>query len=146
MRGISFIWKGVRHYRAAYVGVVAGAAVGAMVLLGALMAGDSVKESLAKAAELRTGKVTQIFSSGERFFRANLAERTGGSSMIYLKGQVNVGERGEGQVQILGVEENFWEFAPEVTKLSLSEREVAISSQLAAALNLKVGDDLVVRV
>ena len=146
MRGISFIWKGVRHYRAAYVGVVAGAAVGAMVLLGALMAGDSVKESLAKAAELRTGKVTQIFSGGERFFRVDLAERTGGSTLLYLKGQVNVGERGEGQVQILGIQGNFWEFAPEATKLSLSEREVAISSQLAAALDLKVGDDLVVRV
>ena len=146
MRGISFIWKGVRHYRAAYVGVVAGAAVGSMVLLGALMAGDSVKESLAKAAELRTGKVTQIFSGGERFFRADLAERTGGSSMIYLKGQVNVGERGEGQVQILGVNESFWKFAPEETSISLSGREFAISAQLASALDMEVGDEMVARV
>ena len=146
MKGISFIWKGVRHYRAAYVGVVAGAAVGAMVLLGALMAGDSVKKSLAKAAELRTGKVAQIFSGGERFFKADLAERSGGSAMIYLKGQVNVGQRGEGQVQILGVTESFWSFAPEATELSLSGREVAVSSQLASALDLKVGDELVARV
>ena len=146
MKGISFIWKGVRHYRAAYVGVVAGAAVGAMVLLGALMAGDSVKESLAKVAELRTGKVSQIFSGGERFFRDDLADRAGGSALLYLKGQVNVGERGEGQVQVLGVEESFWNFAPESTEISLSGREVAVSSQLASALDLKVGDELVVRV
>ncbi|MDB4537256.1 ABC transporter permease, partial [Akkermansiaceae bacterium] len=115
-------------------------------LLGALMAGDSVKESLAKVADLRTGKVSQIFSGGERFFRDDLAERSGGSALLYLKGQVNVGERGEGQVQILGVTESFWDFAPEATKISLSGREVAVSSQLASALELKVGDDLVVRI
>ncbi len=28
----SFIWKGVRHYRAAYLGVLAGAAVGAVAV------------------------------------------------------------------------------------------------------------------
>ncbi|MDB4492138.1 hypothetical protein N9259_01170, partial [bacterium] len=71
-----FILKGVRHYKAAYLGVLAGAAVGSMVLLGALMAGDSVKGSLAEAAALRTGKVEQVFAGGERFFSDTLSERT----------------------------------------------------------------------
>ena len=61
MKSTGFIWKGSRHYRSAYSGVLAGAAVGAMVLLGALMAGDSVQESLTKSAKLRTGKVAEIF-------------------------------------------------------------------------------------
>jgi len=75
MTGWSFVLKGVRHYRAAYLGVLAGAAVGAMVLLGALMAGDSVNGSLREAAELRTGKVEKVFAGGERFFRSELAEK-----------------------------------------------------------------------
>jgi hypothetical protein len=80
-----FIWKGIRYYRSAYWGVLAGAAVGAMVLLGALMAGDSVQQSLSKSAELRTGKVAKIFSGGERFFRADLAMRNGGSALIMVR-------------------------------------------------------------
>ncbi len=143
----SFIWKGVRHYRAAYLGVLAGAAVGAMVLLGALMAGDSVKGSLREAAELRTGKVATIFSGGERFFSDSLSERAGGAAILYLKGQVNVGARAEGQVQVMGVEGDFWEFAPELTKgmSGTDEDAVAVSERLAKALDLEVGSQVVVR-
>ncbi|MDA7917438.1 hypothetical protein N9B74_00075 [bacterium] len=145
MKSTGFIWKGIRHYRSAYWGVLAGAAVGAMVLLGALMAGDSVQESLTRSAELRTGKVAKIFSGGERFFRADLAERNGGSAMIYLKGQVNVEERAEGQVQVMGVSEDFWDFAPQEASVDLSNFDAAISGPLARALDLKEGDSAVVR-
>lgn len=145
MKSTGFIWKGIRHYRSAYWGVLAGAAVGAMVLLGALMAGDSVQESLTKSAELRIGKVAKIFSGGERFFRDDLAGRNGGSAMIYLKGQVNVEERAEGQVQVMGVSEDFWDFAPQETSVDLSNFEAAISGPLARALDLEEGDPAVVR-
>lgn len=145
MKSTGFIWKGIRHYRSAYWGVLAGAAVGAMVLLGALMAGDSVQESLTRSAALRTGKVAKIFSGGERFFRADLAERNGGSAMIYLKGQVNVEERAEGQVQVMGVSEDFWDFAPQEASVDLSNFDAAISGPLARALDLKEGDSAVVR-
>ena len=145
MKSTGFIWKGIRHYRSAYWGVLAGAAVGAMVLLGALMAGDSVQESLTKSGELRTGKVSKIFSGGERFFCDDLAGRNGGSAMIYLKGQVNVEERAEGQVQVMGVSEDFWDFAPQETSVDLSNFEAAISGPLARALDLEEGDSAVVR-
>ena len=145
MKSTGFIWKGIRHYRSAYSGVLAGAAVGAMVLLGALMAGDSVQESLTKSAKLRTGKVAEIFSGGERFFRDDLAVRNGGSAMIYLKGQVNVEERAEGQVQVMGVSEDFWDFAPQETSVDLSSFDAAISGPLARTLNLEEGDSAVVR-
>lgn len=145
MKSTGFIWKGIRHYRSAYWGVLAGAAVGAMVLLGALMAGDSVQESLTKSAELRTGKVAKVFSGGERFFKDDLAMRNGGSAMIYLKGQVNVEERAEGQVQVMGVTEDFWKLAPEETSVALEDGEAAISGTLARALDLNEGDSAVVR-
>ena len=145
MKSTGFIWKGIRHYRSAYWGVLAGAAVGAMVLLGALMAGDSVQESLTKSGELRTGKVSKIFSGGERFFCDDLAGRNGGSAMIYLKGQVNVEERAEGQVQVMGVSEDFWDFAPQEASVDLSNFDAAISGPLARALDLEEGDLAVVR-
>ena len=145
MKSTGFIWKGIRHYRSAYWGVLAGSAVGAMVLLGALMAGDSVQESLTKSGELRTGKVSRIFSGGERFFCDDLAGRNGGSAMIYLKGQVNVEERAEGQVQVMGVSEDFWDFAPQETSVDLSNFDAAISGPLARALDLEEGDSAVVR-
>lgn len=141
-----FIWKGVCHYRAAYFGVLAGAAVAAMVLLGALMAGDSVQESLRRSAELRTGKVARIFSGGERFFEADLAERSGGGAPILaFRGQVNFDERAEGQVQVIGVTDDFWKYAPDEASVSLSGFDAAISEPLAKALGLKEGDGAVVR-
>jgi ABC-type lipoprotein release transport system permease subunit len=145
MKSTGFIWKGIRHYRSAYWGVLAGAAVGAMVLLGALMAGDSVQKSLTKSGELRTGKVSKIFSGGERFFCDDLAGRNGGSAMIYLKGQVNVEERAEGQVQVMGVSDDFWDFAPQEASVDLSDFDAAISGPLARALDLEEGDLAVVR-
>ena len=145
MKSWGFIWKGIRHYRSAYWGVLAGAAVGAMVLLGALMAGDSVQQSLTKSAEWRTGKVAKIFAGGERFFRADLATRNGGSALLYLKGQVNFEDRAEGQVQVMGVSDDFWNFAPEETSVTLKDGEAAISGSLARALDLKEGDSAVVR-
>ena len=116
-----------------------------MVLLGALMAGDSVQQSLTKSAELRTGKVEKIFAGGERFFQDDLADRNGGSALLYLKGQVNVEDRAEGQVQVMGVTENFWEFAPDETEVSLENFDAAISGPLARALDLAEGDSAVVR-
>ena len=145
MKAAGFIWKGVRHYRAAYYGVLAGAAVAAMVLLGALMAGDSVQESLRRSAELRTGKVARIFSGGERFFKDDLGERNGGAAILALRGQVNFEERAEGQVQVMGVTEEFWGFAPDEAKVALEGFDAAISEPLARALDLKVGDGAVVR-
>lgn len=147
MKSGSFIWKGVKHYRASYLGVLLGAAVGAMVLLGALMAGDSVKGTLEEAANFRTGKVETLFTAGERFFEEDLALRNDGAALLYLKGQVNVGQRAEGKVQVLGINDSFWKFAPNPPK-DLSEfkdDEMAISQTLADSLDLKLGSSLAVR-
>ena len=73
MRALKFIWRGIWHYRLSYSGVGAGAVLGAMVLLGALIAGDSVKETLSEVARQRVGQVDHVFAAGEGFFRDALA-------------------------------------------------------------------------
>jgi hypothetical protein len=78
--------------------------------LGALFAGASVRASLARAAEQRTGQATQVVTAGDRFFRAELAPElaaaAGGRSAPVLLTQgsaVHAGSQARtGQVQILG--------------------------------------------
>ena len=78
-----YLARSLVHHRHATLGVFAGAVLGATVLLGALFAGASVRASLARAAEQRTGQATQVVTAGDRFFRAelqatrNLVQRTG---------------------------------------------------------------------
>ena len=75
MTGTAFVLRGLRYFRSSYVGVILAAALGAMVLLGALFAGDSVKGTLRKVAENRTGTVARVVAGGENFFRAGLESK-----------------------------------------------------------------------
>ena len=68
MNVLKFIRRGIWHYKLSYLGVAAGAVLGATVLLGALIAGDSVKETLRQVAAQRVGQVGHVFVAGEGFF------------------------------------------------------------------------------
>jgi putative ABC transport system permease protein len=140
MNALTFIRRGIWHFKLSYLGVWAGAVLGATVLLGALLAGDSVKETLREVARNRVGKIDQIFIAGEGFFRDELAAEVRGAELrsapvLLLKGQLSSQESGRalGQVQILGVDESFWDFAPsDGMALELPDREVAVNDHLAA--------------
>ena len=71
----SLVLKSFRYYAKSHVGTIFGVAVGAMVLVGALLVGESVKGSLRSMAEARLGKVELTLSSNDRLFRAKLAEQ-----------------------------------------------------------------------
>ncbi len=153
MTAWNFIRRGIWHYRVSYLGVLAGAALGATVLLGALLAGDSVKGTLREVAQYRIGQVDYVFASREGFFRDQLAAEVRHDGLrtapvLFLKGQLSAGKsgRGLGSVQIVGVDESFWKMAPDsATDLELPEREVAVNSHLAASLELVAGDSVVMR-
>src|SRR5262249_3719141 len=68
-----YLRRSLAHHRFAYLGVFAGAVLGAAVLLGALFAGDSVERSLRDIGENRTGRATHVLLAGDRFFRETLA-------------------------------------------------------------------------
>jgi putative ABC transport system permease protein len=148
MTSSAFILRGLRHYRSAYLGVLLGSALGAMVLLGALFAGDSVKSTLRQIAEQRTGRATLVLTGGENFFRAGLANDLPGTApVLQLRSQVDTPSgRSTGQVNLFGVTPEFWKFAPgNTTPPALSERSWAINRELARTLDLKTGDTLVIR-
>ncbi len=148
MTSSAFILRGLRHYRSAYLGVLLGSALGAMVLLGALFAGDSVKSTLRQIAEQRTGSTTLVLAGGENFFRASLANDLPGTApVLQLRSQVDTPSgRSTGQVNLFGVTPEFWKFAPGNTAPpALGERAWAINRELARTLDLKTGDTLVIR-
>ncbi|NIP96049.1 MAG: hypothetical protein GWO24_22470 [Akkermansiaceae bacterium] len=148
-----FIKRGIWHYKVSYLGVLAGAVLGATVLLGALLAGDSVKGTLREVAQDRIGQVDSVFAAGEGFFRDRLAadvrrDGIGAAPVLFLKGQLSAQETGRalGGVQIIGVDQSFWSMAPESgITLDLPDREVVVNRHLAASLDLAVGEAVVMR-
>jgi ABC-type lipoprotein release transport system permease subunit len=155
MNARRYILQSLAHYRSAYVGVFAGAVLGATVLLGALFAGDSVKTSLRQIGEKRIGRATHAVTAGDRFFRealaADLASNSGArvAPLIYVRGTTtHAGNQlAASQVQLIGVTEAFWQLAPSPTNVPLdaAASRIAVNDTLARRLNVAVGDTLVVR-
>jgi hypothetical protein len=156
MTVLSYILRSVRHYRFAYLGVLAGAALGATVLLGALFAGDSVAASLRSIGEKRIGRATHILASGDRFFREALAGDFSAAAgvraapVLLARGTAtNPSTRASAhQVQLVGVTPAFWQFAPQPPPdpfAATAKSAAAINETLARRLQLSVGDTLVLR-
>lgn len=156
MTACHYLFRSLLHHRFAYLGVFLGAVLGATVLLGALFAGDSVKASLRRIAESRIGRTTQLISSGDRFFREALAAELAAAAqarvapVLYARGAAThaTSQLATNRVQLVGVTDVFWQFAPAPTQapLASSRSAVAINDTLARRLGVAVGDTLVVRV
>ncbi len=150
-----FLLRSVLHYRFAYLGVFAGAVLGATVLLGALFAGDSVAASLRRIAEQRLGRTTHVLAAGDRFFRDALAAdfaaaaRVDAAPVLLARGTATRPDTraATNQVQLLGITPAFWNFAPTppAVTLSAAKSEAAVNETLARRLDLSVGSTLVIR-
>ncbi len=156
------VWKLIRnsllHYRGINFAVLAGVALTSAILSGALVVGDSVKESLRRNAASRTSGVGPVLVGGERFFTGALADRVGekmGSKIVVapiLQVEGTVTGRGGGQrvnrVQIIGVEDRFWKLSGNRKRPALLKGEnwMAVNDALASRVGGEVGDTLVVKV
>jgi ABC-type antimicrobial peptide transport system permease subunit len=133
----SLVYHGRSH-----LAVGLGSAVGAAVLAGALLVGDSLRGSLRDRAD------RQLFGTehalvGGRFFREQLAaELPGGvKPVILLQGTVTAGDRRASRVTILGVDDRFGlgEFTP-------TGNSATVADALARALDPKPGTPIRVTV
>ena len=164
MSGLAFMLRGLWFFRGSYLGVLAGAALGAMVLLGALMAGDSVKQTLRQIATARLGKVDAVLVGGDRFFRSLLADDLtarevvdDAAPVLLVKATATAQRSGRalGNVQVLGVERRFWQLGPAVHGDRLEsfangvvtpqDREFFVNEQLAQGLDLGSNETVVLR-
>jgi ABC-type antimicrobial peptide transport system permease subunit len=69
------IRRNLSFHARAHLGVVLGAAIGSAALIGALVVGDSVRESLINMALRRLGKIDFALATQDRLFQTSLRER-----------------------------------------------------------------------
>ena len=142
VRSVAFYWR-------THLGVLLGTALAAMVLVGSLLVGDSVKATLRKQAMDRVGQVESALTAGDRFFRSKLADVVGDDAapVLMLRGSVarTDGSARINNTQVLGVGDRFWKFAPQPAAPVTGE-DLALNARAATQLGVKVGDTVVLRV
>ena len=141
--------RSLRFHARAHLGVLLGATVGAAVLIGALLVGDSVRGSLRDMAMARLGKVEAAMATGDRLFRAELATNLKAAPVLALPGTVNSadGSRRANRVHVLGVDESFWKLAAKAPAFTtVPPDSVVLNQPLADQLAAKPGDEVLLRV
>jgi putative ABC transport system permease protein len=121
-----------------HLAVALGAAVGAAVLAGALLVGDSLRGSLRARTERQLNGIEHALVA-DRFFREDLAAELPGKvqPVILFQGTVRAGDRRVGRVTVLGVDERFGlgEFTP-------TADTAVVPAPLARQLQLKPGEGI----
>jgi len=125
------------------------------ILVGALIIGDSVKFSLRQIVFDRLGNTEFALTSGDRFFRAQIADDlskildTTVAPLLQTKG-IAIAEGGQrrlNNVQIIGVDGRFGEIAGINDFYNhISPDEAIINQHLASRLQLKKGDEFLLRI
>ncbi|GAB1450073.1 hypothetical protein MASR2M47_01290 [Draconibacterium sp.] len=135
--------------------VALGVIVSTTVLTGSLIIGDSVRYSLQQSTFSRLGETTHLVSVTERYFRQEMANEMEvdnpeikATSILLLEGMAvsDGGQQRINKVQVVGVSSDFEEISKTQLFSELNENEIAISENLAERLQIKAGDNLLVRI
>ena len=143
------LFRSLVHYRSLHAAVACGVAVGAAVLAGALLVGDSVRGSLRGLTLDRLGAIDHALVA-ERYFRPELASEIAGfdrvSAGVLIRGSVENAQTGAraSKVNIHGVDETFWGFYDLPTP-EIGTREIVINAMLARELGAADGDAILLR-
>ena len=126
------LWRSLVFYRKSFFWIIAGAALSTTIFVGALVVGDSVKFSLREMVFHRLGKTQLVITSGDRFFREDLAGELSSdlnvqtAPLLYARGTASSdgGLRRAHRIQVVGVDSRFVPILseaprPERMKLSL---------------------------
>ena len=139
MNRLRLTLRSLAYYRRTHAGVAAGAAVTAAVLSGALIVGDSISNTLRAQAAMRIGSVDQAMFVNDRLFRADLADRiesviqdVGTAPILLVRGVASSpdGSRTARQVNVMGVDKRFFEFAPDPDAAEVPERDGSLLLQV----------------
>ena len=151
----SLVLRNLRFYWRTTLGVFAGVALASGILIGALAVGDSVRYTLEQQALARVGRAQLALSAPDRFFREDLAIAliddlaTPVAPLLAIRGTVSKpdGTRLAANVQIVGVNDRFWQLGSDKDLfMGAGADDAAANEQLALQLGAHAGDALVVRV
>ena len=157
---MTFLKRSLTYYWRTHLAVVCGVATAVAVLAGALLVGESVRESLRSLFLGRLGNVEYVVSAPEFFtedladeieahqdFRATFREA---SPLIVLEGFVIHEKSGlrSSRVQVYGIDERFRAFHDLDPSFPAppSGRDAVLTKRLALELNSTPGDTILLRV
>lgn len=157
MSAWGIILRNLLHFRRQHLGVALGAALCAMVLMGALTVGDSVRATLAALAEERIGKADLALLAPDGFFREELADEVADgleekaivAPVVLTRGTVSLpdGKLRVNNVQVLGVDERFWALSPSPSDApDWTGEGFYLNERLGKRIGLEPGERLVLRV
>lgn len=149
------IFNSLWHYRRHNLTVALGMAIGMAVITGALVTGDSVRTGLQNLVNIRLGNTDLSVTSGDRYLTDTLAVRISetlgipATGVLQLVGSATAGggTKKMPKVQVFGVDPTFHLVTGEGTFIMpVNENEAVISDNLAARLDLKEGDEILIRI
>ena len=133
MRRTHLIGSALRHYWKTNIGITLGVALSSMVIVGALLVGDSIRGSLEDVADARMGSIEAVMQTHDRFFRSNLAESLSNRSVfsaavLHTEGSLVVPSSSQraNRIQLYGVDDSFWDLGPSGNRYELPARSIAI--------------------
>ncbi len=157
MRVSRLILRSLVYYWRTNLAVIAGFATAVAVLSGALLVGQSVRDSLRNLLFQRIG-ATEYVVSANHFFREDLAgELVSAASnndflqscpIIYIEGVViheGTGARAY-NVNIYGIDQRFWNFQRAADRKAPEGRAAMVGEALAQNLGVHSGDGLLLRI
>jgi ABC-type antimicrobial peptide transport system permease subunit len=152
MNQVRLILRNLWFHRKPYLAVMAGVMISTAVVTGALIVGDSVRFSLQRLTDIRLGKIRYALQTNNRFFTQGLARELSEKTQIPVAPVLQVAgiainsdqNLRINQVQILGIDERFKTLWDRPVQLPLTD-EAVISMNVAKKLNLKLGDELLLR-
>jgi len=155
MKSRILILKSIIFYWRTNLGVLFGAAISTAIIVGALVVGDSVRYSLRQITLNRLGSIEYAMSSGDRFFRSELAKNLSDELAVKTTAILNLtgiaisdgGIQRINGVQVLGIQNDFWQMSESPVNFpDLNADEAIVNERLAATLKLKIGDEFLLRV
>lgn len=157
----TLIQRSLRFHWRSHLGVVLGAAIGSAALIGALVVGDSVRESLQAQALQRLGGVHFAMTSGDRLFRSELATDfqhlytnvytgfSGGNfapalQFLATASRTDAGARAN-QVNLFGVDARWQTMGGDPRLTAGPTNGIWLNEALAAHLQASTGDSILLR-
>ncbi len=155
---LTVVRRSLAYYWMSNLAVVFGVAIGAAVLVGSLLVGSSVEQSLHSLALERLGRVEHVLN-GDWFFREKLAADLSASAgfgrqfdlaipAIIVNGAVQHLTSGVvvPEVTVVGVPDDFWRLGRDDPPVSPTGRSVILNQSLAEDVGAVAGEAILLMV